>query len=1402
MNSMDIIKGLHFLDDDLISDAAETPEGGKVKGGGGVKSPKNPKPGKSPRGNVKAKSLIIGACAIVAAVAIVFVVLFATGVLTKQTPVYKGMSISSTETTASTASTSSTSVKLSHYGDYNGKNNDIDQNNPYGGDTNTTLEDEYESTLTVTGSSEDIYYVTEGDSVYVTIYFENPDYYKFESFILSDGVNEIHYADYMFEDESDYEQVIVKIDQKYIEVGITSYTISEIKYIDGTEIKDVKMEGDPVVTLGVRSSTTVVTTTAPAEQTTLTSISFDVTISDIYGLITYSGGYIRAVLFDGESIVSMQDLAVGDNSVEFTSLTPNTLYQYSIVAYYDDLTGVGAAVNYIYTNSVYTDAVVLFDGIEVGQEDITFGYTWYTGYSSSSITKLTLTLNGVETVLDTAATYINDLLSNNEYTLTAYYTGLSGEESISLTFTTEAKATPVVEISSLTSTQEEVSYALTITDEDAVGSLTSVTLTLGDTSYTLTDLSGTFENLLSNNTYTLTAVYTYNLNDGEGSQTAVVSQQITTEAKATPEVEITVTDTDVYSLSFGITYTDTDDIGQITAIGLYNGSTLVQSITDLDATQLTFENLSHYTQYTLKVTFKYNLNDGDGEQVYTEEYSLYTDPLIEVSSVAVRNGNGAVSEGDTLVLQIGTNNPDEVTYSSLVINGTTFKVSTIWNGYIILEIVYDNQFAGGETLLTVEYINSTIDGASYSTAVSESNTVSVFFNGALTVDEVSFVRKNDSGEYEATYYAFASEQIYYKISLSNSTEYDITSVTINDTEYSSGDITLSDDYQTVYIPLTTEGSGWQTFNLTSMSYSNESISKSKYVDNTAKLMRLAGDDVVEISSADQLLDVDDCKYYKLTADIDLTDKEWVNLNNDMSGVFDGNGHTISNAGSSETYTNTNINLGLFASVYGIVTNLTIENMFYTVTLNNDNSGSYTVKVGAVAARTGDTAIITNVNVSMYAKVINTNSKTESVCIGGLIGDANYVYITENVEVNAMLACNLAQTTNSILIGGLYGNYFEYNVESVISDVTLDLTVDVVVTSSAGCCVGGLIGTTTGSLTVSDVTVDLTAKVISAGSGMTIGGLIGYIDSGSFNVSNVTLNSDITASFASGDIRIGGVVSNGGEISFYNVTSDMTANVTYDANNTSLFIDVFANGSSHIIDDSCTGVLTYTAKSGTTIYYLVNGFVFSYTGGEYYLTGYSGSETDIILPDDINGSQYTIASYAFQYSNSSLTSITITGGVKALNDYAFAYCSAELIWADSFSVTGISSEAFKYYQGTNLNMPEGVTSVGRFAAMTTLVSVTIPNSATSIEWYTFENCTSLETIVIGSGITGIDDYAFIGCTSFKTVYYNGTEAQWNKIVIGENGNEYLEAATVYFYSEEEPTQDGNYWHYVDGIVTVW
>ena len=125
--------------------------------------------------------------------------------------------------------------------------------------------------------------------------------------------------------------------------------------------------------------------------------------------------------------------------------------------------------------------------------------------------------------------------------------------------------------------------------------------------------------------------------------------------------------------------------------------------------------------------------------------------------------------------------------------------------------------------------------------------------------------------------------------------------------------------------------------------------------------------------------------------------------------------------------------------------------------------------------------------------------------------------------------------------------------------------------------------------------------------------------------------------------------------------------------------------------------------------------------------------------------------------------------------------------DDGSVAIIAYEAFSNVSGmTYLVIPDAVTEIGDSA---------------------FADCADLETLVIGSGVGVIENEAFLRCDNITAVYYHGTQSQWEQMdIIGRDNNRgsnvNLLKATVYFYSETPPAEEGNYWRYVDGIPTPW
>jgi len=110
--------------------------------------------------------------------------------------------------------------------------------------------------------------------------------------------------------------------------------------------------------------------------------------------------------------------------------------------------------------------------------------------------------------------------------------------------------------------------------------------------------------------------------------------------------------------------------------------------------------------------------------------------------------------------------------------------------------------------------------------------------------------------------------------------------------------------------------------------------------------------------------------------------------------------------------------------------------------------------------------------------------------------------------------------------------------------------------------------------------------------------------------------------------------------------------------------------------------------------------FTYDGST--ITGYTGTETDIVLPTEINGTKMTEMSGTF-YNNSSVVSVVVPEGYTSLSNFAFRNAAS-------------------------------------------LKKVSLPNSFESISSQCFRDCTSLESVNIPEKITSITSYAFRGCTN--------------------------------------------------------
>jgi hypothetical protein len=77
-----------------------------------------------------------------------------------------------------------------------------------------------------------------------------------------------------------------------------------------------------------------------------------------------------------------------------------------------------------------------------------------------------------------------------------------------------------------------------------------------------------------------------------------------------------------------------------------------------------------------------------------------------------------------------------------------------------------------------------------------------------------------------------------------------------------------------------------------------------------------------------------------------------------------------------------------------------------------------------------------------------------------------------------------------------------------------------------------------------------------------------------------------------------------------------------------------------------------------------------------ITGYNGSDSEVVIPSEINGVKVTsIGDWTFGYSNNLMRSITIPNSVTSIGNYAFAGCSSLTSITISNSVTSIGGHSF-------------------------------------------------------------------------------------------------------------------------------
>ena len=167
-----------------------------------------------------------------------------------------------------------------------------------------------------------------------------------------------------------------------------------------------------------------------------------------------------------------------------------------------------------------------------------------------------------------------------------------------------------------------------------------------------------------------------------------------------------------------------------------------------------------------------------------------------------------------------------------------------------------------------------------------------------------------------------------------------------------------------------------------------------------------------------------------------------------------------------------------------------------------------------------------------------------------------------------------------------------------------------------------------------------------------------------------------------------------------------------------------------------------------------------------ITGYTGEETALSIPAELDGYTVTSIGESAFYRCNALTEVNISETVTNIGDDAFFYCKGlENINVSPNNAVYSSENGVLFNKdkttiiqypsgnkGSTYSIPDSVTTIAprAFSFNDSLKSMDIPDGVTGMGYDAFFRCENLESVTIGKGISVIDARAFYGCSSLKDV----------------------------------------------------
>lgn len=458
------------------------------------------------------------------------------------------------------------------------------------------------------------YFAPKESEIIIGIYISNPKKYEILSFTL----NDYKYQSYEFQDGSTSDVIYVKVKCTSVS-GVQEFYINELKYIDGTNIRNARYDGDRSIKIGVTYEN-IPTVEVLSEN--VTDKMYEVVFKNIDedGLMV-EGVFYKAYLFSREGLVRSEVMTNGLKSFKVDNLKMNTEYECLICCSVDLLDGKGYQTIYMYDKMIKTSGGLINPVIDTTENSVNATFNMLNETVKIVSSKLLVNDETYKEQVGSVVSFEN-VYSNTDYTIevTYEYQVLNNIYQDTLAYEVKTKEYQIPEFDfTLDKTVDSIIVNSMILDEFDLGQITNIKLYLKDrlVDSNFDGETKTFIGLLSNNEYKVEITYTYNLNDQTGNHNIVVEHVITTDSYTDPTFKGDVLVTSFNQVFIDFELIDPDNVAKILNIALYSGETLIKD--NLNMSDIISDIDSTYTEFKVVITYQYDMHDGQGitETTYT-----------------------------------------------------------------------------------------------------------------------------------------------------------------------------------------------------------------------------------------------------------------------------------------------------------------------------------------------------------------------------------------------------------------------------------------------------------------------------------------------------------------------------------------------------------------------------------------------------------------------------------------------------------------------------------------------------------------------------------------------------------------------------------------------------------------